>query len=408
MAFAKPNVNTVWATSGTIVSPGSAKVALGWVKEIPDFEFENWVQNRQDQFNAHVNQYGIPVWDSVTEYIAGKSYVQGSDGNIYKALTTNTNKNPVTSSSDWVRAFNAYGDSYTKTESDSKYLAKSSNLSDLNNAATARTNLSVYSKAEADSKYLAKSNNLSDLTNVATARANLSVYSKIESDLIYLAKANNLSDILSASAARTNLGVYSKGESDGRYLRRTNNLSDLDDTATARDNLDVYSRGQTYTRAEVEALLQLDPPGKIMLYAGINTPSGYIYCDGREVSRTTYADLFAAIGTTYGDGNGTTTFNVPDLRGEFVRGWDDGRGVDPGRVFGSFQEDAFQGHKHAGVSVYSTAGDGDGVDSNNEGYGNTNIVNIQNGYATDGTNGEPRVADETRPRNIALKFYIKY
>ena len=58
-------------------------------------------------------------------------------------------------------------------------------------------------------------------------------------------------------------------------------------------------------------------------------PAGTLECNGQAVSRTTYAGLFALIGTTYGPGNGTTTFNLPDYRGQFMRGWDHGRGLDP-------------------------------------------------------------------------------
>ena len=86
MAFTKPNVNNVWANAGDVISPAGAKINQGWIVEIPDYEFENWIQNRQDQFNAHVNQYGIVVWDNSTEYQAGRSYVQGSDGVVYLSL----------------------------------------------------------------------------------------------------------------------------------------------------------------------------------------------------------------------------------------------------------------------------------------------------------------------------------
>ena len=65
------------------------------------------------------------------------------------------------------------------------------------------------------------------------------------------------------------------------------------------------------------------------------------------MSRTTYANLFAAISTTYGVGNGTTTFNVPDLRGEFARGFDGRRGVDAGRVQGAPQAANLESHTHA-------------------------------------------------------------
>lgn len=89
------------------------------------------------------------------------------------------------------------------------------------------------------------------------------------------------------------------------------------------------------------------PAGAIQLFAMSAVPSGWLECNGAAVSRTTYANLFAAIGTTYGAGNGTTTFNLPDLRGMFVRGWDNGRSLDPGRALGSQQAAANNPHTHA-------------------------------------------------------------
>lgn len=89
------------------------------------------------------------------------------------------------------------------------------------------------------------------------------------------------------------------------------------------------------------------PAGAVQAFAMQTVPSGWLECDGAAVSRTTYATLFAAIGTTFGAGDGTTTFNLPDLRGYFVRGWDHGRGVDTGRVFGSTQTSQNLAHVHA-------------------------------------------------------------
>ena len=89
------------------------------------------------------------------------------------------------------------------------------------------------------------------------------------------------------------------------------------------------------------------PAGAVQFFAANSVPTGWLRADGSSVSRTTYANLFAAIGTTYGAGNGTTTFNLPDLRGQFLRGFDDGRGTDPARVFGSTQAAANQAHNHA-------------------------------------------------------------
>lgn len=71
------------------------------------------------------------------------------------------------------------------------------------------------------------------------------------------------------------------------------------------------------------------PTGSIFTFPMATTPTGYLVCDGSAVSRTTYADLFAVLGTTYGAGNGSTTFNLPDYRGQFLRGLDSGSGIDP-------------------------------------------------------------------------------
>jgi len=79
-----------------------------------------------------------------------------------------------------------------------------------------------------------------------------------------------------------------------------------------------------------------------------STPDGWHRCNGAELSRTVYALLFSRIGTTYGEGDGSTTFNLPDFRGEFIRCWDDGRGVDPGRERMSIQESQNIWHEHKG------------------------------------------------------------
>jgi phage-related tail fiber protein len=80
----------------------------------------------------------------------------------------------------------------------------------------------------------------------------------------------------------------------------------------------------------------LAPPAGAILY----------FANGAAVSRTTYAALFAAIGTTWGAGDGVSTFNLPDLRGAFMRAWDDSRGIDTGRVFASFQDSQNLTHSH--------------------------------------------------------------
>lgn len=104
---------------------------------------------------------------------------------------------------------------------------------------------------------------------------------------------------------------------------------------------EVYKKEDVFTKAEVLAAIASSstatPAGAISAYGGSSAPNGYLLCTGQAISRVDYADLFAAIGTAYGNGNGVNTFNVPDLRGEFLRGADSGRGVDSGRTLGSSQ-----------------------------------------------------------------------
>jgi len=135
-----------------------------------------------------------------------------------------------------------------------------------------------------------------------------------------------------------------------------------------------------------------DLVGFVLPFANSSVPTGYLKCNGATANRTTYANLFAAIGTLYGNGNGSTTFNLPDLRGEFIRGWDNARGVDAGRGIGTFQSDLFKSHTHSQHNLFAPA---PGVDA---GFG------ARDNTATTGATG----GSETRPRNIAMLYCIKY
>lgn len=88
------------------------------------------------------------------------------------------------------------------------------------------------------------------------------------------------------------------------------------------------------------------PAGSFIWFCGSTAPPGYLVCNGQAVARLTYPALFAAIGVTYGAGDGSTTFNVPDTRGYFVRSLDLGKGIDPGRVVGSKIDDRLMNHSH--------------------------------------------------------------
>lgn len=148
-------------------------------------------------------------------------------------------------------------------------------------------------------------------------------------------------------------------------------------------------------KANLSDLSLAIPAGTVCYFAQSTAPDGWIKANGALVSRTTYAALFAAIGTTFGAGDGSTTFKLPDLRGEFLRVWDDGRGVDSGRAFGSSQSGNIQSHSHnlglygnvpAVTSVAASSGSSLGA------------------WATTTSSG----GSETRPRNIAMLACIKY
>lgn len=143
------------------------------------------------------------------------------------------------------------------------------------------------------------------------------------------------------------------------------------------------------------------PTGSVFTMATTTVPSGYLECNGAAVSRSTYSDLFAAIGTTWGNGNGSTTFNVPDLRGEFVRGWDNGRGVDSSRAFASSQSHQLQEHTHTATYLSRNVGDPPNpiTIGDFQGTGSTKQTNSTGSTGNFGT--------ETRPRNIAMMYVIK-
>ena len=152
----KPSkLNLLWASGGDILDPGDTKYQTGWGVEVPPRQWENYIQNKQDQAIAHINQHGIAVWDAETEYQANTSYTQGqTNGTIYRAKLTHTGQNPEldTLNTYWDIAFAAAGDFYTKAEVDADFLAKDQNLGDLLSVTAARSNLSVYSKAETYTK----------------------------------------------------------------------------------------------------------------------------------------------------------------------------------------------------------------------------------------------------------------
>jgi phage-related tail fiber protein len=177
--------------------------------------------------------------------------------------------------------------------------------------------------------------------------------------------------------------------------------------------LAINAKGQVTSASETA--VSGVPIGAVEFFAMSTAPSGWLKANGAAVSRTTYASLFAAISTTFGVGDGSTTFNVPDLRGEFIRGFSDGRSVDSGRSFGSFQKGSLVGVDGPGganaSSSYANTGafEDIGVEETNS----TAYPNGYNVYTSTATGPSQRFVLDAgcavvRPRNIALLSCIKF
>jgi phage-related tail fiber protein len=154
--------------------------------------------------------------------------------------------------------------------------------------------------------------------------------------------------------------------------------------------------------------------GMVVPFATTIPPDGWLKCNGAAVSRVAYSSLFQKVGVDFGEGDGITTFNLPDLRGEFVRGLDDGRGIDAGRAYSSIQGDAIRNITGDMTNVqspgyYGWKGTGAFVARDRGGNGVRAYINQSGmlGMQFDASLVVP-TANENRPRNISLPYYIKY
>ncbi len=175
----------------------------------------------------------------------------------------------------------------------------------------------------------------------------------------------------------------------------------------------------TLSVADLVAIVQqaLVPTGAVMDFMGSTPPAGWLKANGALVSRTTYPNLWAyaqasgllitdtawLAGATanFSTGDGSTTFRLPDLRGEFRRGWDDGRGLDTSRTLGSVQAEAIGPHQH----------NANGLTNRNTVSGGSDQVLIKNGTANGLSNAVNNtgtgIGTENRPRNVSVLVCIK-
>ena len=204
---------------------------------------------------------------------------------------------------------------------------------------------------------------------------------------------------------------------------------------------------QSVPYAKVAGNATLFPPGFIMPFAGDSSkiPNGWFLCDGREISRSQYSALYAVILDNWGRGNNSTTFNLPDLRGTFLRGRDGSAGNDPdnvastnngidgkryakynggndGNSVGSYQSDAIQNIKgNVGVRVREGTSSGSPIENPTGAFkaGPNRTMRIVSSSPNDvwsiptldfdasGSVGA-RTTTETRPKNAYVNFLIKY
>jgi microcystin-dependent protein len=178
------------------------------------------------------------------------------------------------------------------------------------------------------------------------------------------------------------------------------------------------------TQEKLNSSVTLVPTGAVMPFAMNTAPSGWLAANGSTVSRATYSALFAAIGTTYGTGDGSTTFHLPDLRGYFVRGSGTNTDGSASGTFGAKQADGVISHTHSGTTgndspdhthqynrlTVSDTGN-DSPDGSGKSWTSTDPQTVgastrhQHLFTT--SSQSPAGTTETRPRNIAMLYCIK-
>ena len=263
-------------------------------------------------------------------------------------------------------------------------------------------------------------------TEAATPKAVKAAYDKgVEAKTAADTAQRTANDGVSkANAAQTSANAAQHTANDG-ILRA--NAAQTSANAAQRTANEGVSRANVAQRTANDAnnnantrQLKSELVGEVAFFACSTPPSGWLKANGAAVSRTTYAALFAAIGTAFGAGDGRTTFNLPDLRGEFLRCLDDGRNIDRGRRLGTAQGDAIR--NITGKLDGSAMGSGNQVlEGKMIASGAIGTTYQQRQWSGDqGGWGEQSVsfdfdasrvvptASENRPRNVALLACIKY
>ena len=216
---------------------------------------------------------------------------------------------------------------------------------------------------------------------------------------------------------------YFAASDDRNFVVQTNTTTRLtvnSSTATSTVPVVLPANPTTSLQAATKAYVDLgSPAGIVAPFAGTSAPSGWLACNGAAVSRTDYATLFAAIGTTWGVGDGSTTFNVPDLRGTFLRGTGTNGtyGTAVGQAVGTYAADTYLNHSHAVTDSGHSHGTSNGGNFIVTGGGTSAGVGTGTSYVQIGSTGTSTTGltvntsttggTETKPKNYGVLYIIK-
>ena len=357
MALTKPPVLPPWAEAGDKVQPTNAEIQTGWPlsNTPPARQRWNWILNFLANGIRYLTRRGMPDYGADETYMIGDRVI-GDDGKTYRSIQDNNSGNAPSASPLWWE----------------EWAPSLSRLADLLQKQT----YTAFTTAGAAPNF------------TLTPAPAITAYALGQRFRVKFHAAGTGANALNISGlGNKSLKQYNSSGAKVDAVIAANQLADVE-----YDGVDVVIINPL--PVTVDGLVQ---PGSVIYTAKNTPPAGYLKANGAEVSRTTYASLFAAIGTTFGAGDGATTFKLPDLRGEFVRGWDDGRGVDSGRSFGSAQADETKSHTHKYGNTHNS----------NYGLSVTGIIGVNPGASTNYDTGATG-GTETRPRNIALLACIKY
>lgn len=259
-------------------------------------------------------------------------------------------------------------------------------------------------------------NNKGIFTWLLQGYANRTRHNKNAIDLLASPEtATNLDDITASRMVVVDTGVLSAPLAAGAYVEHTERGASVGARQLAHTKTgNVLQRYRDSAGAWGAWAYVSAPCGNLITHADDTPPTGWLECDGSSLSKTTYADLFAVIGTRFG--STSTTFKLPDLRGEFVRGWDHGRGIDGGRGFGSKQVGSLiigdDGNQVNGLKLDAINDYFDAISASeypNRKHNSTSTADeVMNHEWADAYLNHLNYWGATRPRNIALIFCIKY